>query len=283
MDIGDYLRRAAGLLAEAGCDAPRLDAEVLLAHSLSLSRAQLYARWHESLSTAQEQECEGLLQRRLRREPLAYIVGHKEFFGLDFYVDRRVLIPRPETELLVEQAIAVARRLAPAEALRVADVGTGSGAIAVSLALSLPEAYIYAVDASPEALEVAAENVRRHGVAARVQLLRGDLLAALPDPVDVVVANLPYISQTEWATLAPEIRLFEPVKALAGGPEGLDLIQQLLTQAAGQAKPPRAILLEIGALQGNKVLDLAHLIFGEAQASLLPDYAGLDRIVMVEL
>jgi release factor glutamine methyltransferase len=283
MDIGDHLRRAAGLLAEAGCDAPRLDAEVLLGHSLSLNRAQVYARWYESLSTAQVQEYEGLLQRRLRREPLAYIVGHKEFFGLDFYVDRRVLIPRPETELLIEQAIAVARRLAPAVALRVADVGTGSGAIAVSLAVSLPAAYVYAVDASPEALEVAAENVRRHGVAARVQLLRGDLLAALPDPVDVVVANLPYISQAEWATLAPEIRLFEPVSALAGGPEGLDLIRQLLTQAAGQTKPPRAILLEIGAMQGNKVLDLAHRIFGEAQASLLPDYAGLDRIVMVEL
>ena len=223
------------------------------------------------------------MQRRVQREPLAYIVGHKEFFGLEFEVDRDVLIPRPETELLVEQAIQIAHQIAPDGELQVADIGTGSGAIAVSLAVSQPDTTVDAVDWSVEALAVAARNCRRHGVDSRVRLFRGDLLLALPEPVDIVVANLPYIGRSEFATIAPEIRLFEPVEALDGGEEGLDLIRRLLEQAVRQRKPPQVILLEIGATQGQAVLDMAGGIFPGAEVSLLQDYAGLDRIVTVRI
>jgi len=283
MDIGEQLRAAKDRLTEAGCDSPRLDAELLLAHTLSLGRAQLYARWEQLLSDEQQGVYYGLVQRRVQREPLAYIVGHKEFFGLEFEVDRNVLIPRPETELLVEQAIQIAHQVAPDGDLKIADIGTGSGAIAVSLAISLPDATVDAVDWSVKALAVATRNRRRHGVDSRVQLFRGDLLLALPEPVDIVVANLPYIGRSEYATIAPEIRLFEPVEALDGGEDGLDLIRRLLGQAARQRKPPQVILLEIGATQGEAVLDLAGKIFFGAEMLLSQDYAGLDRIVTVKL
>jgi len=254
-----------------------------LAHVLGLGRAQLYARWEQLLSDAQERAYCELVQRRVEREPLAYIVGHKEFFALDFDVDRHVLIPRPETELLVEPAVRTARQSDPAGALKIADIGTGSGAIAVSLAVSLPDAAVDAVDRRAEALAVAAANCRRHGVDSRVRLFRGDLLLGLPDPVDVVVANLPYIGRSELATLAPEIRLFEPVEALDGGEDGLDLVRRLLQQAVRQRKPPQMILLEIGATQGEAVLDMAGEIIPGAEISLLQDYAGLDRIVTVRI
>ena len=283
MDIGKQLRAAKDRLTQAGCDSPRLDAELLLAHALGLGRAQLCARWEQLLSDEQQRVYYGLVQRRVQREPLAYIVGHKEFFGLEFEVDRDVLIPRPETELLVEQAIQIAHQIAPDGELQVADIGTGSGAIAVSLAVSQPDATVDAVDWSVEALAVAARNCRRHGVDSRVRLFRGDLLLALPEPVDIVVANLPYIGRSEFATIAPEIRLFEPVEALDGGEEGLDLIRRLLEQAVRQRKPPQVILLEIGATQGQAVLDMAGGIFPGAEVSLLQDYAGLDRIVTVRI
>jgi release factor glutamine methyltransferase len=282
MDIGGQLRAAKDRLTQAGCDSPRLDAELLLAHALGLGRAQLYARWEHRLSDEQQRVYLGLVQRRVQREPLAYVVGHKEFFGLEFEVDRNVLIPRPETELLVEQAIRIAHQITPDGDLKIADVGTGSGAIAVSLAVSLPDATVDAVDRSVEALAVAARNCRRHGVDSRVRLLRGHLLLALPEPVDIVVANLPYIGRSEFAIIAPEIRLFEPAEALDGGEEGLDLIRWLLEQAVRQPKPPRVILLEIGSTQGEAVLDMAGKIFVGAEMLLFQDYAGLDRIVTVK-
>jgi release factor glutamine methyltransferase len=283
MDIGNHLRAAKDRLTQAGCDSPRLDAELLLAHALGLGRAQLYARWEHGLSDEQQRVYLGLVERRVQREPLAYIVGHKEFFGLEFEVDRNVLIPRPETELLVEQAIQIAHQIAPDGDLKIADVGTGSGAIAVSLAVSLLDATVDAVDRSVKALAVAARNCRRHRVDSRVRLLRGDLLLALPEPVDIVVANLPYIGRSEFATIAPEIRLFEPAEALDGGEEGLDLIRRLLEQAVRQPRPPHVILLEIGSTQGEAVLDMAGKIFVGAEMFLFQDYAGLDRIVSVKL
>lgn len=283
MEIGEHLRVATGLLGSAGCDSPRLDAEVLLAHCLGLSRAQLFIRWREQLSGEQAREYGTLVQRRVGREPLAYIVGHKEFCGLDFEVDRNVLIPRPETELLVEQAVQIAGAQATREAMKIADIGTGSGAIAVSLALSMPWVTVHAVDQSEEALRVAARNCVRHGVAERVHLWHGDLLLALPEPMSVLVANLPYVSEAEWAELAPEIQLFEPAAALNGGADGLDLIRRLLAQISQHPRPPQAVLLEIGATQGEPVLGLARAILPQARVSLTRDYSALDRIVRVEL
>ena len=283
MTIGRRIYEATKRLAGAGCDSPRLDAELLLGHVLGLSRAQLIARSDSPQAPDAEQAFQALVDRRAQREPLAYILGYKEFFGLQLEVTPHVLVPRPETELLVEQAISLCREIAPARTVRIADIGTGSGAIAISLAASIPTALVDAVDSSPDALAVASRNCRRHGVEARVRLLAGDLLAPLPDPVDVVVANLPYIRQEDIPSLMPEVRLFEPLGALDGGDDGLELVRRLLQQVARQPKRPQAVLLEIGADQGAAVRKMTNEIIPEATVSVTRDYAGLERIVTVRL
>ena len=263
-------------LAQSALDSPRLDAAILLAHALGITRAQLHAHPRGQPSSAELARYRQLIERRARREPVAYIVGHKEFYELNLFVDNRVLIPRPETELLVEKAIEISQRQSV-----VADVGTGSGAIAVSLAVHLPQALVYATDASPAALEVAVRNCRRHGVEDRVHLLQGHLLEPLPEPVDLIVANLPYVSQAELAQLPPGISRYEPREALDGGPDGLDYIRRLLAQAEGHLEPGGVVLLEIGATQGSAVVALAERHFPAARVGIVRDYAGLDRVVIV--
>jgi release factor glutamine methyltransferase len=263
-------------LAQGTLDTPRLDAEILLAHALGITRAQLHAHPQSQLNSTELTHYHQLIERRARSEPVAYIVGQKEFYGLDLLVDHRVLIPRPETELLVEKAIKISQRQSV-----VADIGTGSGAIAVSLAVHLPQVLVYATDASRGALEVAAHNCRRHHVEDRVHLLQGHLLEPLPEPVDVIVANLPYVSQAELAQLPPEISRYEPREALDGGPDGLDHIRCLLAEAGEHLKPRGVILLEIGATQGEAVVAMARRHFPAARVEIVPDYAGLDRIVMI--
>ena len=278
MQLQVALAQATTGLENAGLEESRLDAEILLAHALGITRAQLHAHPQRELSSAELASYRQLVERRAQREPVAYIVGHKEFYGLDLFVDNRVLIPRPETELLVEQGI----EMAQARSLHlIADVGTGSGAIAVSLAVHLPQALVYATDASPGALEVAACNCRRHGVEDRVRLLQGRLLEPLPEPVDLIAANLPYVSQAELAQLPPEISRYEPREALSGGPDGLDHIRCLLAEAGGHLKPGGVVLLEIGATQGPAVVALAEHRFPAARVEITQDYAGLDRVVMV--
>jgi release factor glutamine methyltransferase len=281
MDVGGALARASERLGGAGVDSPRLDAELLLAHVLDSSRSAILAHPERRLGSEAEARFRALVARRAAREPLAYLLGHREFFGLDFAVDPRVLVPRPETELLVEQALALARCL-PSAPL-VADVGAGSGAIAVSLAVHLPRATIYALDASAAALEVTAANARRHGVADRVHCLQGDLLSPLARPVDIVTANLPYVTGAELETLPPEIRDHEPRAALDGGRDGLDLVRRLLAMAGPYLNRGGAILLEIGAAQGQAASDLARACFPSAAVDLQQDYAGLDRLVVVRL
>ncbi|HFD39187.1 MAG TPA: peptide chain release factor N(5)-glutamine methyltransferase, partial [Anaerolineae bacterium] len=188
--LAHVLDRAATRLRDHGVESPRFDAELLLAHLLGTNRAAILAHPDRSLSPELDARFRNLVARRADREPLAYLLGHREFYGLDFLVDPRVLIPRPETEHLVEEALRLASRLPPS--LRIADVGTGSGAIAVALAVHLPQALVYALDASAEALAVAAANAQRHGVAGRIRCLAGDLLTPLPEAVDLIVANLPY-------------------------------------------------------------------------------------------
>ncbi|MBC7262511.1 MAG: peptide chain release factor N(5)-glutamine methyltransferase, partial [Chloroflexi bacterium] len=187
--VQQVLLWATSVLAAAGVPSPRLDAEVLLAHVLGWKRAGLYARPEFELTPAQQQAFQDLVERRCRREPVPYITGHREFYGLDFIVDRRVLIPRPETELLVERALETAEHMGSGkEQLILADIGTGSGVIAISLAMHLPHAIIYATDAFAEALEVAACNVSRYHLSQRVHLLQGDLLQPLPERVHLIVA-----------------------------------------------------------------------------------------------
>ena len=320
MQIGEALAQAVTQLRNDDVDSPRLDAELLLAHVLEVNRAAILAHPHQRLTPKALTRYRDLVDRRAHREPLAYIVGHREFYGLDLYVNPHVLIPRPETELLVEHALELARNLPPRPTI--VDVGAGSGAIAVTLAVHLPQAMVYALDASSEALAVVAKNAERHGVRDRVRCLPGDLLQPLaelspetaggsadpswPDQADpswpdqagpswpdqagpawqrqagLITANLPYISASEWGSLAPEIREYEPRAALAGGPDGLDLIRRLLATAGPFLGPGSALLVEIGASQGEAVTALAQAHLSPAEVRLIQDYAGLDRLVVVQ-
>jgi release factor glutamine methyltransferase len=279
MLVGEALARAATHLQNAGIESPRLDAELLLAHVLAVNRAAVLTWPDRRLTPKELTRYRNLIARRAGREPLAYIVGYREFYGLEFAVDSRVLIPRPETELLVEHALRLSRRLA---APLIADVGSGSGAIAVTLAVHLPRAIVYALDDSPGALSVTAGNASIHSVADRVSCLQGDLLSPLRDAVDLITANLPYVTTSEWDKLAPEIRDYEPRPALDGGPDGLDPIRRLLATAGTHLRPGGAILLEIGANQGTAVTALARRHLPQSDVQLHQDYAGLDRLVVIE-
>ena len=281
MLVEEVLAQAVARLGNDGVESPRLDAELLLAHVLGANRAAVLARPDRHLTPKQLTRYRDLVSRRAEREPLAYIVGQREFFGLEFAVDHRVLIPRPETELLVERALQIAR--SRGRGIQIADVGAGSGAIAVTLAVNLPEATVYALDESAGALVVTARNARHHGVGGRVHCLQGNLLAPLEAPVDVVTANLPYVAADEWQALPPEIREHEPRAALDGGADGLYLIGSLLAVAGPYLQPDGVLLLEIGACQGSAVMALAEQYFPRAGVRLLQDYAGLDRLVEIRL
>lgn len=278
-----------GVLTEAEVDSPHLDAELLLAHALRWQRARLYTHAEQVLQPQERARYAELIARRAQREPLAYLVGHQEFYGLDFLVDRRVLIPRPETEVVVERAIAEGTHfLEGTGCLAIADVGTGCGAIAIALALHLPSAEVYAIDSSALALDVAARNCCRHGVEERVHLLQGYLLGPLGQSVDLIVANLPYVALAEVAALSPEISRYEPRRAWDGGVGGLEVIDHLLAQAGeclndgGSLLGRRSnILLEIGATQGPAVRGMAARYFPTAVVEVFQDGAGLDRVVSI--
>ncbi|MFQ5855217.1 MAG: peptide chain release factor N(5)-glutamine methyltransferase [Anaerolineae bacterium] len=293
--VAEALQQAAGALSETdpssglrtGLDTPRLDAEVLLAHVLDISRAALLARLTDPLPAGARATFENLITRRLHHEPVAYLTSHQEFYELDFYVDQRVLIPRPETELLVDRAIAIRNSKFEIRnsKLNIVDVGTGSGCIAVALAVHLPQAEIYATDVSPEAMEVAQINVERHRVVDRVHLIQSDLLRDMDPRIrfDIVVANLPYVSDSELAQLPAPVRDYEPVEwALQAGPDGLDLIRRLLDQAQAQLQRGGVVLLEIGAKQGAATSELARRRFPEADVRVWKDLAGLDRVVEIQ-
>lgn len=284
VSLNDALLWAARRLAASGSTTPRLDAEVLLGHVLGLSRTQLYAHGDDLLTARQARQYEGLVRRRAAHEPAAYLVGQRAFYDLELAVDHRVLIPRPETEHLVEEALVWGRSHQPSEGrpLRVVDVGTGSGALAIVLARHLPQAHVWAVDISAKALEVAACNLRRYSLEGRVMLLCADLLGAFASAFELIVANLPYIGQEELSSLPQDVIDYEPRVALDGGEEGLGVIRRLLAQAPERLASPGLLLLEIGHGQGAHVLEMAHFYLPDATVSLLRDYAGLERVVRVE-
>jgi release factor glutamine methyltransferase len=285
--INEALTQGTALLAQANVASPRLDAQVLLEHILHVDRVFLYTYPERSLTPGQEQLFSVWIERRSRGEPVAYITGWREFYGLDFRVDRRVLIPRPETELLVEAALNIIRKRLDAGTMPiVADIGTGSGAIPIVLAVNEPRLpYLYATDVSAEALEVARLNCELQHVEQRVRLLQGDLLAPLPEPVDVLTANLPYVGLDEMQVLAPDVRDYEPPLALYSGPHGLDLMRRLLTQAQqSDALKARAVmLLEIGYQQRETLTQWITDLWSQARVSFTKDYAGWDRLLRVEL
>ncbi len=263
------LASAAAALAEAGCDTPRLDAEILLAEAAEVDRLSLFAAGDVALSSGQAERFAALVARRLRREPVAYIRGRRAFRDVELAVDRRVLVPRPETELLVEAALELP------QGARVLDVGTGSGAVALALKQERPDLLVAGSDVSADALAVARTNGAQLGLA--VAWHRADLLDGAPGPWDAVVANLPYVAAAELEQLAPEIARHEPRAALEGGEDGLEIIERLMGEVAAAGIPWAA--LEVGLGQAESVraqLGMAGYPFTEAR----PDLAGIARVVV---
>jgi release factor glutamine methyltransferase len=274
MTAAALLRAATERLAAAGIETARLDAEVLLAHALGLDRAALYARLQEEVDGAR---FAALLERRLRREPIAYLTGEQEFWSLPFIVTPDVLIPRPETELLV--ATAMQWRAPQAPHPSVLDIGTGSGCLAVALAREMPAAVVTAVDLAPAALAIARRNAARHGVADRIIFLAGDLYAPLPAGAtyELIASNPPYVGSED--AVSPETA-FEPRGALYAGADGLDVVRRLIAGAPPRLAPGGLLLVEIGAGQTAAVQALAQA--AGLAARIEPDLAGIPRLLVAE-
>jgi release factor glutamine methyltransferase len=277
--LGNSVRDAVGAavdaLEAAGCDSARLDAEILLAEATGWDRAQIAAEPDARLPVGASREFGEMVRRRVRREPVAYILGRKGFRRIELLVDRRVLIPRPETELLVE----VALELGPSYVL---DVGTGSGAIALAVADEVLSSHLVATDTSFDAVRVAQSNAERLGLADRVDVVlrsRDSLGGIGGGPCDLVLANLPYVSEAEWEGLAPEIREHEPREALVAGPTGLEMIETLVAELASMTARPARVALEIGAEQGDAVTELVRRA-GYGEVEVRRDLAGHDRVVI---
>ena len=271
-------------LESAGIPDARLEAEVMVMDVMRMPRQSIFAEQESQVSGQQQQSLNAIVERRLTREPLAYILNYREFYGVNLLVNPDVLIPRPETETMVEHALFMALMGMESRELVIADIGTGTGAIAINLAIHLPAARIYATDAYDATLDVAAYNIRMHNVTDRITLLKGDLLEPLPEPVDVIAANLPYLPTDRIPTLQPEVQ-WEPIAALDGGPGGIDLIGRLLKQAAAgdRIKPHGVILLELDPEQIPEARLLATNAFPDAEITVEPDLARLDRLLVVSL
>lgn len=282
--IGALVAEARRALERAGIPNASQEASWLLAHALKLKSHQLVSEAEHRLSTDAWMEAERTIGRRVSREPLQYILGTQEFCGLEFEVTPDVLIPRPETELLVQEVI---RRGGLKSGSTFVDVGAGSGCIAVTLATVLAGPRMIAIDRSPQALAVAKRNAAAHGVNKRIEWLEGDLLAplvglGLDGRVDVIVSNPPYIAEAEWARLQPEVRLFEPRGALVAGPFGTELHARLLQEAQLFLSPAGLLFVEIGQGQAAVVRQLAGQIGGYAPLVVLSDAAGIERVIVAQ-
>lgn len=278
--IGRLLQWTADYLKSHKADSPRLDAEVLLAHAMGCKRIELYTSFENIPTDAQRTAFRDLVRRRAEGAPVAYLVGSREFYSLKFAVTPDVLIPRPETEFLVVALLDHAKPRA-GEPLAIADVGTGSGILAVCAAKHLPQCRVTAVDVSPAALRVAAQNAAAHGVAERIELLESDLFAGVPSErrFDFIVSNPPYVAEGEMAAVAPGVKDFEPRGALVAGPRGTEVIEALIPQAAERLQPGGVLLVEISPMIHDAVRTLVE---GEPRLELLPtvkDLARLPRVV----
>lgn len=282
--LGEVIAEARRLLEQAGIESAAQEALWIVEHVLRTPVHHVLTNRDRVVSRIELAATRGLLERRVGREPLQYILGTQEFCGLEFHVDPAVLIPRPETELLVEY---VAQRISAEREATIVDVCTGSGCIAVALARLRPRARVIATDLSNTSLNVARQNAIRHAVGERITWLEGDLLEALAGQklegqVDVIVSNPPYIAEAEWATLQPEVRLFEPRGALVAGPQGTELHERLLHQSGRYLSPGGALIMEIGAGQARAMRRIVEQTPGCKFHRLIYDEAGLERVVIVE-
>jgi release factor glutamine methyltransferase len=270
----DYFQRK-------GIEDARLEAELLLAHALGWKRIDLYSRFETPVPPEKLAAFREMVKRRASREPAQYIMGTVEFCGLAFRTDRRALIPRPETEIIIDLLAGLAR---PDEGPLIADIGTGSGCLAVTAAVRFPKAEVVACDVSEEALALAGENARLHGVFERVKFLRGDFAEALAQfagRVDVAMANPPYVSEADLAGLAPELREHEPRVALISGPAGTELQARILDFAPALLKPLGHLVMEIGAGQAARVRKMAQQAGGLELLRFERDHAGIERTALL--
>lgn len=278
--IGRLLTWTTDYLKKSGSETPRLDAEVLLAAACQCSRIALYTSFNEPCEETSRAAFREWVKRRASGEPVAYLVGHREFYSLPFKVNRHVLIPRPETELVVVRLLDYARQRGT-PGLRIADVGTGSGILAVCAAKHLPEAEVTAIDLSPEALAVARENAGTHEVADRIRFLESNLLAALPtdEQLDCVISNPPYVSEAEYAKLPPDVLEHEPRLALIGGPTGAEVIERLVQEAAGKLSPGGCLIVEFSPMIAARVKQFLETHGDYEQVEVTKDLAGHARII----
>ncbi|MBI3807630.1 MAG: peptide chain release factor N(5)-glutamine methyltransferase [Nitrospirae bacterium] len=282
--LGEMIVEARWLLEQAGIESAEQEALWIVEHVLRLPVHHVFANRDRVLSLTELTATRGLLERRAGREPLQYILGTQEFCGLEFHVNPAVLIPRPETELLVEY---VAQRIPAERQATIVDVCTGSGCIAVAIARLRPRARVIATDLSNPSLAVARQNATRHEVCERITWLEGDLLRPLAEKglegrIDVIISNPPYIAEADWATLQPEVRLFEPRGALVAGPQGTELHERLLQESSRYLASGGALIMEIGAGQARAMRRIVEQIPGYRFHRLVYDEAGLERVVIVE-
>ncbi|MFM7835083.1 MAG: peptide chain release factor N(5)-glutamine methyltransferase [Planctomycetaceae bacterium] len=280
--IQRILEWTTGFLKQKGIESPRVEAELLLAHARKCPRIRLYTDFNSVLTDSERAAMRELVQRRAKREPIAYIIGSREFYGRPFDVAPAVLIPRPETETLVDVCLEL---LPPTEPVRIIEVGAGSGCISISLALQRPNSTLHASDISEQALEIARRNAQKHSVADRIQLVVGSALLPFLEQslsCDAIVSNPPYIRDDEKETLAPEIRDHEPPQALFAGSDGLDVVRLILAHAGKLLKPGGFIALELDPAQCPATCQLL-LDAGFTNTRIHPDLAGLSRVVSTKL
>jgi release factor glutamine methyltransferase len=278
--VKDLLQWAAKKLRERNFETPRLDAEVLLAHAMKIDRLQLYLAFEDTVDKEVELYYRSMIAERLAYKPVSFLTGHKEFMSLDFIVNENVLIPRPETETLVETVCKLGQT-----GSRVLELGTGSGAIAVSLARCNSDWRIVATDLSMEAILVAQGNARLHDVIERISFVQGDLFSAFSrySEFDWVVSNPPYIPTRDLADLPPGIRQYEPILALDGGPDGLSVIRRVISEAYTVLKPGGQLAIEIGYGQSDEVQNLAYETGKYSDFSIIKDYSGIPRVFCCRL
>lgn len=277
MNLTEAIDWAVDELCAKQIEDARLEAELLLVHTLGIKKSELILYQSKIIEDKNYKRYQENIKRRLKHEPTAYIIGTQPFLGLDIIVNRSVLIPRPETELLVEQALKVASSQLP---VAIADIGTGSGCIAITLAKRLPLAEVYGIDSSNDALKVAKTNAETHKVADRCHFIKGNLLDQLKEPVDLIVSNPPYIPSGEIGKLQPEVRDWEPKQALDGGKDGLNYIRKLFNESPKHLKPAGRLVMEFGFGQAAEIEKVAAVNFEKIE--IIKDYAGIPRIISIQ-
>jgi release factor glutamine methyltransferase len=284
MTILEALNWATDYLRDHGIDHPRLNAELLLACSIHLSREELYIRLHEQVMEEEIKTLEGLIQRRGSGEPLQYILGHQEFWSIDLTVDPRVLIPRPETEHLVEESLSILAKISSKKIPSVLELGTGSGAIAISLSKEVKNIFLVATDLSGDALMVAKENAKQAGVSDKIGFVKGDLLNPFHpgETFDLILSNPPYISDSEISDLSREVRDHEPLIALNGGKDGLEFYRKLISQAPSYLEKEGWFLLEVGSNQASSVSEMVEAGGGFQRLERVKDLSGIERVVKAQ-